>query len=94
MGKDKIVGLRGDLFAKRVVIMMIMGDEFVVFRFGFFVVGLFLQLCFVVYIRRRGIVGVKGDGIDDARVFFEMVVSQVHVVKCCCCCGRHGVLID
>lgn len=36
----------------------------------------------------------KGDGIDDARVFFEMVVSQVHVVKCCCCGGRHGVWID
>lgn len=97
MGKDKIVGLRGDLFAERVVIIMIvmMGDEFVVFRFGFFVV-VFLQLCFVVDIRGRSVVGVKGDGIDDARVFFEMVVSQVHVVKCCCCCccGRHGVWID
>lgn len=92
MGEDEIVGLRGDLCAERVVIM---GNKFVVFRFGFFVVG-FLQLCFVVDIRRRGIVGVKGDGIDDARVFFEMVVSQVHIVKCCrCrCCGRHGVLID
>lgn len=74
------------------MIIMIMIDDFVVFRFGFFVV-VFLQLCFVVDIRRRGIVGVKGDGIDDARVFFEMVVSQVHVVKSCCC-GRHGVLID
>lgn len=45
--------------------MMMMGDEFVVFRFGFFVVGLlllllvFLQLCFVVYIRGRDFVGVK-----------------------------------
>lgn len=76
------------------IVMMMMGDEFVVFRIGFFVVG-FLQLCFVVDIRRRGVVGVKGDGIDDARVFFEMVVSQVHIVKsCCCCCGRHGVWID
>lgn len=97
MGKDKIVRLRGDLFAERMIlmIMMIKGDEFVVFRLGFFVV-VFLQLCFVVDIRRRVIVGVKGDGIDDARVFFEMVVSQVHIVKscCCCCCGRHGVLID
>lgn len=47
MGKDKIVGLRGDLFAERVVIMIVMmitGDDFVVFRFGFFVLGLFLQL--------------------------------------------------
>lgn len=43
MGEDKIVGLRGDLCAERVVIMMVMGDDFVVFRFGFFVVG-FLQL--------------------------------------------------
>lgn len=45
MGEDKIVGLRGDLCAERVVIMivMMMGDEFVVFRFGFFVV-VFLQL--------------------------------------------------
>lgn len=94
MGEDKIVGLRGDLCAERVVfmIMMMRGDDFVVFRLGFFVV-VFLQLCFVVYIRRRGVVGVKGDGIDDARVFFEMVVSQVHIVKSCCC-GRHGVLID